>query len=86
MLVSSIPGILYTVYRFSAIRKMNVFGVFMVTDLVIGTLVDVTARSGTQMLWNESAYSIMMALFFGFTILIKALFVNLVAICTLISK
>ncbi|MED1204616.1 VC0807 family protein [Heyndrickxia acidicola] len=71
MLVSSIPGILYTVYRFIAVRKMNIFGIFMVTDLVIGTLVDVTAGSGTQMLWNEAVYSIIMGVFFGFTIFIN---------------
>ncbi|WP_409305682.1 VC0807 family protein [Peribacillus sp. SCS-155] len=80
MLSSSIPGILYSIYRFYEIRKVNFTGIFILSTLVIGTLLDFLAGSAIQLLWNNVYYSIGMALFFVMSILINkpaALFLSL---------
>jgi hypothetical protein len=71
MLASSIPGILYSIYRFFEIKKVNFTGVFILSNLLIGTLVDFLAGSAIQLLWNNVFYSLAMALFFLMTILIN---------------
>ncbi|MGM7703562.1 VC0807 family protein [Pseudalkalibacillus sp. Hm43] len=71
MLVSSVPGILYSIYRFYEIRKLNVFGLFMLGNLVVGTLLDVLAGSAMQLLWNNVFYGYAMALLFIGTAVLK---------------
>ncbi len=72
MLVSSVPGILYSIYRFYEIRKLNVFGLFMLGNLVVGTLLDVLAGSAMQLLWNNVFYGYALAaLFIGTAVLKK---------------
>ncbi|MFQ3544094.1 VC0807 family protein [Halobacillus rhizosphaerae] len=71
MLLSTVPGIIYTVYRFWALKKINVFGIYMVVNLIIGTLIDVFAGSALQLLWNHVIYAYVMAVVFLVTILLK---------------
>ncbi|CAH0347439.1 VC0807 family protein [Bacillus sp. CECT 9360] len=71
MLVSSIPGILYSIYRFYEIRKVNFTGIFIISTLIIGTLMDFLAGSAMQLLWNNVFFSIGMAGFYMTTILIN---------------
>jgi len=71
MLISSIPGIIYSIIRFVLIKRVNVFGIFMILNLVIGTLIDVLAGSAIQLLWNNVFYSYSMGFLFLFTLLIK---------------
>lgn len=71
MLLSSVPGIIYTVYRFLALKKINVFGIYILATLIIGTLIDVLAGSALQLLWNNVIFAYVMAGGFIVTILIK---------------
>ncbi len=71
MLISSVPGILYSIYRFFLLKKLNMFGIFMIVNLVIGTLVDVLSGSALQMLWNNVFYSYAVAALFLLTVLFK---------------
>lgn len=71
MLISTVPGIIYTLIRFWKIRKWNTFGIFMITTLVLGTIVDVSSGGGLQFLWNNIFYSYALSLFFLITIIIK---------------
>ncbi|MYL42946.1 VC0807 family protein [Virgibacillus salexigens] len=71
MLLSTIPGIVYSCIRFFAVKKINMFGIFMIVTLIASTLVNVLAGSAIQMLWNNVYYAFAMAAFFLFTILIK---------------
>ncbi|ARI79256.1 hypothetical protein HM131_17160 [Halobacillus mangrovi] len=71
MLLSSIPGIIYTIYRFIALKKVNIFGIYMISTLIVGTLIDVLAGSAIQLLWNNVIYAYVLALLFLFTIVIK---------------
>ncbi|WP_409299028.1 VC0807 family protein [Peribacillus sp. SCS-26] len=56
MLLSSVPGIIYSLYRFFEVKKVNFFGLFILINLVIGTLIDVLAGSAIQLLWNNAYY------------------------------
>ncbi|MGF2615276.1 hypothetical protein FZC84_09665 [Rossellomorea vietnamensis] len=71
MLFSSVPAILYSAYRFWEMKRFNVFGIYLITTLVIGTLIDVLAGSALQLLWNNVYFSIAMCLFFLITILFQ---------------
>ncbi|KHE72453.1 membrane protein [Halobacillus sp. BBL2006] len=71
MLLSSVPGIIYTVYRFIALKKVNVFGIYMIVTLIVGTLIDILAGSAIQLLWNNVIYAYALALFFLISIVIK---------------
>ncbi|UOQ43947.1 hypothetical protein MUN89_19085 [Halobacillus salinarum] len=71
MLLSTVPGIVYTIYRFLALKKVNVFGIFMISNLVIGTLIDVLAGSALQLLWNNVVFAYVMAVFFLLTMLAR---------------
>ncbi|MTT31721.1 hypothetical protein GMB86_06805 [Terrilactibacillus sp. BCM23-1] len=71
MLISSIPGIVYSIIRFILLKKINLFGVALITNLTIGILIDVLAGSAIQMLWNEVFYSYIVAFIFIVTILIN---------------
>lgn len=52
MLVSTVPGFIYTIYRFIVERQFNIGGLFVIGSLFIGTTVDLLSRSAEQMLWN----------------------------------
>ncbi|WP_028400073.1 VC0807 family protein [Ectobacillus panaciterrae] len=71
MLLSSAPGIIYSVFRFVALKQFNVFGIFMLVNLVVGALVDVLAGSAIQLLWNNVYYAYTLGAVFFLTIIIK---------------
>lgn len=62
MLLSTVPGILYTVYRFAKERQFNVTGMFILGSLLIGTTVDLLSGSAEQMIWNN----VFLGLFYTF--------------------
>lgn len=53
MLLSTVPGFFYTIYRFSKDRQFNVGGLFILISLFIGTLVNLLSGSAVEMLWNS---------------------------------
>ncbi|WP_201716042.1 VC0807 family protein [Rossellomorea arthrocnemi] len=69
MLLSSVPGIIYTVYRFIEMKKVNTFGLFILGTLIVGTLIDVLAGSSLQLLWNNVYYAAVLSLFFLLTMI-----------------
>jgi hypothetical protein len=71
MLFSSVPGIIYSLYRFYELKRINITGLFIIGNLIIGTLIDVLAGSALQMLWNNVFYDYALATFFLLTIIIK---------------
>ncbi|GAB3054969.1 VC0807 family protein [Virgibacillus ainsalahensis] len=52
MLISTIPGFAYTIYRFYLEKQFNIVGLFIIGTLVLGTTVDLLSGSAEQMLWN----------------------------------
>lgn len=71
MLISSVPGVIYTIFRFLLIKKINFLGIFLITNLMIGTLVDVLSGSAIQLLWNQVFYSLGIAFIFTVSIIIN---------------
>ena len=52
MLVSTIPGFVYTIYRFILDKQFNITGLFILGSLALGTTVDLLSGSAEQMIWN----------------------------------
>ncbi len=75
MLLSSVPGILYSVYRFYEVKKLNTLGLFMLINLLMGTFTDVIAAWADdppiQLLWNKVYYLYALGVFFLVTVLIN---------------
>ncbi|AJD90311.1 membrane protein [Jeotgalibacillus malaysiensis] len=57
MLISTVPGFIYSIIRFVILKKVNFLGIYLIVTLAIGTLIDVLAGSAMQMLWNSVIYS-----------------------------
>lgn len=53
MLVSTLPAIVYTIYRFLKDRQFNMVGVFIIVSLTLSSILDLLAGSAIQMLWNS---------------------------------
>ncbi len=71
MLLSSGPGIVYSFYRFWSIKKANVFGIIIITNLILQTFIKVSAGSALQILWNEVIYTFAFAGFFLATMIFR---------------
>ncbi|QQK77616.1 hypothetical protein HUG15_19860 [Salicibibacter cibarius] len=52
MLISTIPGIAYTIYRYLLEKQFNIAGLFIIGTLALGTTVNLLSGSAEQMLWN----------------------------------
>lgn len=62
MLVSTIPGIVYTIYRFILDKQFSITGLFILGSLALGTTVDLLSGSAEQMIWN----GVYLSLFYSF--------------------
>ncbi|MED4974236.1 hypothetical protein E5Z46_08390 [Geobacillus kaustophilus NBRC 102445] len=71
MLICTVPGAVYTVYRYWLIRKVQWFGTFLIVNLAVSTLLNVLAGSALQMLWNDVWYSIVLAVCFLVTVVVR---------------
>ncbi|QFT87641.1 hypothetical protein FIU87_03165 [Bacillus sp. THAF10] len=71
MLISSIPGIIYSLIRFILLKKINLFGIFIISNLFLGTLIDVLSGSAINLLWNNIYYSYFLGILFLFTIFLN---------------
>src|SRR5689334_11347709 len=45
MILSTVPGILYTLYRFKNNARLNYTGIFVILNLILGLLVDILSGS-----------------------------------------
>jgi hypothetical protein len=57
MILSTLPGILYILYRFKNNASLNYTGIFIILNLTAGLLVDFLSGSALQLLWNNVFYS-----------------------------
>ncbi|WP_342601143.1 VC0807 family protein [Psychrobacillus sp. FSL H8-0483] len=53
MLLSTLPAIVYTIFRFIKDRQFNLVGVFIISSLLLSSILDLLAGSAIQMLWNS---------------------------------
>ncbi|WP_425589794.1 VC0807 family protein [Fictibacillus fluitans] len=71
ILLSSVPGFIYTIYRFVKEKQFNVTGMFILFSLFAGTTIDLLSGSAGRMLWNQVFFGVFMALLISSTIFIK---------------
>lgn len=71
MLISTIPGIGYAIYRFILDKQFNIMGLFILSSLALGTMVDLLSGSAEQMIWNGVYLSLFYTFLYIFTLMIK---------------
>ena len=71
ILFSSIPGILYTLYRFKITECFNFTGLFILFNLFSGIVVDILSPSAIQLLWNNIFLSLFLAVIYFFSCLLN---------------
>lgn len=70
ILLSTVPGFIYTIYRFVNEKQLNITGLFIITSLLISTVVDLLSTSALNMLWNQ----VYLGFGFGLVFLITTIF------------
>lgn|SRR5699024_66036 len=71
ILLSTVPGFIYTVYRFVKEKQLNIAGLFVITSLLISTTVNLLSTSANNMLWNQVYLGLSFGMVFLFSTLIK---------------
>ena len=71
ILFSTVPGILYTLYRFKMTENFNFTGLFIIFNLSSGIVVDVLSGSAIQLLWNDVYVSLFLAVIYFLSYLLK---------------
>lgn len=71
MLLSTIPGFIYTIYRFAKERQFNIAGLSILLALFLGTLVNLLSRDAESMLWNQVYLGYGYGMIFLISILIR---------------
>ena len=71
ILLSTIPGFIYTVYRFVKEKQFNIAGLFIISSLLLGTVVNLLSSSAESMLWNQVYLGYGFAVFHLITVIFK---------------
>ncbi|MFJ7669553.1 VC0807 family protein [Lysinibacillus sp. NPDC097195] len=71
MLISTIPGIAYMIYRFILERQFNITGLFILGSLALGTTLNLLSGSAEQMIWNGIYLNLFYTLLYIITLIIK---------------
>ncbi|WP_284141789.1 VC0807 family protein [Virgibacillus sp. LDC-1] len=53
ILLSTVPGFVYTVYRFIKEKQLNILGLTIITSLLLSTIINLLSTSAINMLWNQ---------------------------------
>ncbi|XKE94626.1 hypothetical protein LG326_15860 [Metaplanococcus flavidus] len=53
MLLSTVPGFIYTIYRFAIERQFNIAGLSILLSLFLSTLINLLSSNAESMLWNQ---------------------------------
>ena len=53
ILLSTVPGFIYTIYRFFIEKQFNIAGLFIIGSLFISTAVNLLSATAESMLWNQ---------------------------------
>lgn len=71
MLISTLPGLVYTIYRFVLDKQFNITGLFILSSLALGTTVNLLSGSAEQMIWNGVYLSLFYTLLYFVALIIK---------------
>lgn len=71
MLLSTVPGLIYTIYRFTNERQFNIAGVFIIFSLFLSTTVNLVSGNAEQLLWNQVFLGYGYAVVYGLSVLFQ---------------
>ncbi|WOV87521.1 VC0807 family protein [Sporosarcina oncorhynchi] len=71
MLLSTIPGLVYTIYRFYRERQFNISGLFIIFSLFLSTTVNVLSGDAERLLWNQVYLGYGYAVIYGLSVLFR---------------
>lgn len=71
ILLSTVPGLIYTMYRFVVEKQFNILGLFIISSLFITTAVNLISASAETMLWNQVYLGFGYAVIFLLSILFR---------------
>ncbi|HZG55076.1 VC0807 family protein [Paenibacillus sp.] len=71
LLLSTVPGFVYTIGRFAKEKSWNVTGVFLIVALLVGTTVDLLSGDAETMIMNNIRTLLVFGVFFVATMLAK---------------
>ncbi|WP_078379094.1 VC0807 family protein [Sutcliffiella halmapala] len=71
ILLSTAPGFLYTIVRFGLEKQFNITGMFLLSTLLISTVVDILSGSAFTMLQNSVYVGMVFGSFFIVTMIIR---------------
>lgn len=71
ILLSTVPGFIYIVYRFIKEKHLNMVGIFVITSLFISTAVNLLSTSAINMLWNQVYLGFAFGMVFFISTIIK---------------
>jgi len=69
MLLSTVPGVIYTFFTFIKEKQFSVTGLFILGTMVIGSIMDIYSKTAHQMLWNYVYLNIGLVTFWCLTML-----------------
>lgn len=64
LLISSFPGIVYSLYRYLETSSLSVTRVFLLLNIIIGLFIDLFSGTAPRLLWNDAYYSLGLSLFY----------------------
>lgn len=71
MILSTLPGFLYSLYRFKNNARLNYTGICVILNLTAGILVDFLSGSALQLLWNNVFYSAALLLIYSVSFAVR---------------
>ncbi|WP_230321427.1 VC0807 family protein [Planococcus salinarum] len=71
MLLSTIPGFFYTIYRFAIERQFNIAGISILLSLFLGTMINLLSQNAESMLWNQVYLGYAYGMIFLISVLIR---------------
>lgn len=71
IILSTVPGFIYTVYRFLKEKQFNIAGLFILGSLAISTTVNLLSSSAESMLWNQVYLGLAYGVLYLLSIFIK---------------
>lgn len=71
MLLSTVPGFIYTIYRFAIERQFNIAGLSILLSLFLSTMINLLSSNAENMLWNQVYLGYVYGMVFLISILIK---------------
>jgi hypothetical protein len=75
MILSSLPGVFYSLSRFLQSNKLNFTRMFLLINIIVGLIIDLFSGSAIWLIWNNVFYSLGLSLIYvGSCLINKPLF------------